>query len=119
MRLNLAHLGGDKVWTDTGDKNRIYRIIDLMERYQNVFSDVSYVIHNQTMPMTFKQMFENNDILQNRVLFGTDYFMIFIEGRYDEIRTRFVTEVGTGIMHKISIENPLKFLNLQSFVENK
>ncbi len=116
LRLNLAHLGGDKTWYPNSDKKWIYRIIDFMERYENIYSDVSYIIHNPQMPTMFKQLFENNEIIQERTLFGTDYFMIFIEGRYDEIRTRFITEVGTKIMNKISIDNPLKFLNLQNFV---
>jgi predicted TIM-barrel fold metal-dependent hydrolase len=118
LRLNLAHFGGNSEWDSNpkNDKKWIYQIIDLMERYPNVYSDISYILHFPQMPEKFIKLYSDNDIVSKRALFGTDFYMLLIEGKYQQIRTRFASEVGSKIMHKLSVENPLNFLNLTELV---
>ncbi len=121
LRLNLAHFGGEKEWEANGIKSRewTYRVFDLMERYPNVYSDLSYIIHIPEMHQRYIDLFEKNELVANRTLFGTDFYMVSIEGKYKEIRSQFVNKIGSKIMHKISVENPLKFLNLMEFVPSE
>jgi predicted TIM-barrel fold metal-dependent hydrolase len=64
-------------------------------------------------------MFNNNKLISERTLFGTDFYMINLEGKYKELRSKFVTKIGSKIMHKISVENPLNFLNLKDFISQE
>ncbi|MBN2891053.1 MAG: amidohydrolase family protein [Bacteroidales bacterium] len=118
LRLNLAHFGGDSEWDKKtrNDKEWTFSTINLMERFPNVYSDVSYIIHIPEMHSKFIELFKLNKWVADRTLFGTDFYMISIEGHFKEIRARFVKNMGEEIMHKISVENPLNFLNLTDFV---
>jgi predicted TIM-barrel fold metal-dependent hydrolase len=87
-----------------------------MERYENVYSDVSYIIHLPEMHQKFKTLFYNNQLVAERTLMGTDFYMILIEGKYKDIMSRFVAEMDSKILQKIAIENPLKFLNLSQLI---
>jgi predicted TIM-barrel fold metal-dependent hydrolase len=118
LRLNLAHFGGDSEWDnkESNDKEWTFRTIDLMERYENVYSDVSYIIHLPEMHQKFKTLFYNNQLVAERTLMGTDFYMILIEGKYKDIMSRFVAEMDSKILQKIAIENPLKFLNLSQLI---
>lgn len=119
LRLNIAHFGGTCEWEldKHNDSGNLYTIIDLMERYKNVYSDISYIISQPSMITKFKELFENNEVIANKTLYGSDYHFIKIEGDFSKIRSRFQAEVGTKIMNKISVENPLKFLNLVNFAK--
>ncbi|MBN2662241.1 MAG: amidohydrolase family protein [Bacteroidales bacterium] len=117
LRINFAHFGGVSEWkNNTSRKAWTYRIIDLMERYPNVYADLSYIMHLPEIHKTFIDLFNNNKLVSERTLFGTDFYMITIEGKYKDIRSQFVTNLGSKIMHKISVENPLNFLNLTNLV---
>jgi len=117
LRINFAHFGGVNEWNsnNNSEKKWLYRIIDLMDRYSNVYADVSYILHLPDFHKTFVDLFNNNKLVAERALFGTDFFMITIEGKYKDIRSKFVTNIGSEVMKKISVENPIKFLNLTDF----
>lgn len=118
LRLNLAHFGGDSEWDKKvrNDKEWTFQTISLMERYENVFSDVSYIIHIPEMHKKFVELFKLNKFVAERTLFGTDFYMVVIEGQFKELRAEFIKNIGLDIMQKISVQNPLKFLNLTEFV---
>ncbi len=121
LRLNLSHFGGEKEWDSKyfTHKTNLYSTIDLMERYKNVYTDVSYIFHNEKMSQEFLKIYENNEILRERILYGSDFPMIFIEGSYKELRSHFTTEIGTKIMQQISVKNPLDFLNLTEIINTE
>lgn len=119
LRLNLSHFGGVQEWEDKNSNKWTFRIIDLMERYPNVYSDLSFIIYEDKIHKDFINLFNNNKTVAERTLFGTDFYMIVSEGKYKEIRSRFVTKIGSKTMHKISVENPLNFLNLRQFIPKK
>lgn len=119
LRLNIAHFGGYREWDDNPhhDKGNLYTIIDLMERYTNVYSDISYIISQPSMITKFIELFESNEVVANKTLYGSDFHFIKIEGDFSKIRSKFQAELGSKIMNKISVENPLKFLNLVNFAK--
>ncbi len=119
LRLNIAHFGGYTEWDNKSynDRGTLYTVIDLMERYPNVYTDVSFIFKEETMPGKFKDLFLNNEIVAKKTLYGSDFPFILTEGDFVQIKQRFISEIGTEIMHKISVENPLKYLNLVNFAK--
>ncbi len=118
LRLNLAHFGGDSEWDKNlkNDKEWISETINLMESYPNVYSDVSYVFHIPEMHDKFIELYKLNKKVAERTLFGTDFYMVEVEGHFNNLRKKFIEKTGNEIMHKISVVNPLNFLNLTNFV---
>lgn len=116
LRLNLAHFDCDFDFEDDKKSQNVYRLIDLMERYPNVYSDTAYCLHKPTYASKFVEFYTNNTIIQQRLLFGSDFHYINAEGKYKELRSRFVSKIGSKIMHRISVENPLKFLDLYKLI---
>jgi len=113
-------MGGEDDWDGVAKTDRQWtlRIFDFMERYPNVYADISHILYRKEMPSLFRECFNNNDIVRQRALYGTDFYMITTEGKFKEIRMRFISEVGSEIMKSISVDNPIRFLGLENFVKN-
>ena len=52
-------------------------ICSLMLQYDNVYSDISYIVHdNDIQPLLKSTLQEQNKKLRSRVLFGTDFYVV-------------------------------------------
>ena len=114
LQLNLAHFGQDleKVkepnsWACT--------IRELIGSYPGVYTDVAYNKH-ALMPKTSGKYFEvlgnmidNDRILKDRILFGTDWCMTRHTWTEKEYVTPFL-RLGEERLHRIGFENSLDFL---------
>ncbi len=116
LYLCFAHSGGWEAWIEKSKSAWLYSILDLMERYPNVYADISYLIALEGFTQKFLDLFHKNKVFADRVLFGTDYHFVMIEGHYNTIRTKFINAVGSEVMHKIARVNPLKFLSLEKYI---
>ena len=117
LYLNFTHSGGIEAWEDEKNCDTwLCSIIDLMERYPNVYADISYLIGYENFAQKFLDLYHRNKIFADRVMFGTDFHFVMIEGFYNILRSRFVNTIGSEIMNKISRINPLKFLSLEAFI---
>jgi uncharacterized protein len=118
LKLNFGHFGGDEEWEKMIKRKRgtrVHRIVDLMERYENVYTDISYLIHlvdnkNLDFLKGFEDLFYNNRAVQEKTLYGTDFYMITSEGKFKDLRSNFMFRVKKDILQKISQVNPKKFL---------
>jgi len=114
LKLNLAHFGGDDAWKDfsNGSKknNWVETILRLMSQYKNVYSDFSYTFYNSDYSNSLKELLSEKPDIANRVLFGSDYYMIAIEGNFSELLENFTSIIGPEFMKKIAFENPRNFL---------
>ena len=113
LKLNLAHFGGTRYWKkfiEGHHDNRVSQIVNMMSRYDYLYSDFSYTFHDQKFNLRLKDMIEDNQLLADRVLFGSDFYMIELEGKYRHILTNFITIMGDKIMHQIGVNNPKRFL---------
>jgi len=113
LKLNLAHFGGDHQWkkfTEGSGDSWVARIIDIMQRYPNVYTDYSYTLYNRTYSSHLKKLIEDNTLIASRVLFGSDYYMIVREGHFRSMKVNFTSLMGDDIMRMIAVENPKKFL---------
>lgn len=97
LKLCIAHMGGDieilgvknpdaksaKLFEAArileGNQTSWYDIIKqkiLIEKYPNTFTDISYSLCDENCMLQLSSDLKNSLILPERVLFGTDYFMV-------------------------------------------
>jgi hypothetical protein len=154
LKLCLAHFGGYDNWkecrgfekletdpkADSGKKSLynqwISKIVELIDRYDNVYTDMSYFLNPD--PSWFQ--FDRNDIakdlvyllkkhagLKDRLLMGSDWYMIEKEGssimkKFKGVgayyRKMFLMlqavskEVNYDAWHQFAVVNPLRYLGL-------
>jgi predicted TIM-barrel fold metal-dependent hydrolase len=114
LRLDLAHFSGCDWPKFMAGKQRnwVSDIIDMMARFENLYTDFSYTLWKPEYVKKLKQMILDNKLIRERVLYGTDHFMILNEGSFRSIVSNFKTTMGDDIMNQISRINARKFLNL-------
>jgi len=113
LRLNLAHFGGyeemDKFFKGD-DTSWVHRIISLMQRYPNVYTDIAYSLFRTKFYPNFRKLLTTNELVLNRMMYGSDYYMVVLEGHFRGIKTGFEVAMGSEIMATISQNNPRNFL---------
>jgi predicted TIM-barrel fold metal-dependent hydrolase len=113
LRLNLAHFGGEDEWRFylEGKKGTwVDKVMNLAIHYDNVYTDISYTFCHRDYYPAIKKMIAGP--LGEKILFGSDYYMAEMEGHfYSSINTVFVELTGDEL-HRISEDNPRKFLGL-------
>lgn len=113
LKLNLAHFGGDEAWeayTSGSRKSWVTDIIELMESYRGLFADFSYTFYNKKYTLALKSLLSDQSEIKDRILFGSDYYMVVTEGHFRKLLTDFETGLGPELFHILSCENPRKFL---------
>jgi predicted TIM-barrel fold metal-dependent hydrolase len=113
LRLNLAHFGGGDQWENflQGKNNTwVSRIIDLLYRYPQVYTDFAYTLTDHRFALRLKQMMDENKLIADRALFGSDYYMLVRDGHYRNLLASFRTIMGDKLMFKLATENPLRHL---------
>lgn len=120
LKLCLAHFGGsDEVLAQdvTGDKYDKYNwtrtIKDLMRKYENVYTDVSFMLVNKNAnEQVLKDMADTS--LNRKILFGTDFFMTTPHDT-DEVLTRHFFDILAPYESQLVEENPTVFLRSDFF----
>lgn len=103
LRINFAHFGGSsEVWSN--------KIIDYMEMYDNVYADLSYSVE-KTIETTLKY-WKSHPIVQERLLFGTDYPMTTFLGSLDNYYDNFLKKFDKNQMNALMVTNTQKFLKI-------
>lgn len=125
LRLNLAHFGGNKAWEDFIDKNEsidiqtipenkkkpwVATIIYLLKKYPNVYADFSYTFVEEKFSIRLKELMLNDTELTNKILFGSDYSMVVIEGDYKKKLNNFKSIMQPNLINQMARNNNLKYL---------
>ena len=87
-----------------------------MDEYKNVYTDISYSVAYPGFCDWFKKEFDTYSAdMQDRVLFGTDFFMTVQEdkGKDKEIFDTVIKGLGIPLFRKLSGENVERYLNLE------
>ncbi len=84
LKVNFAHFGGeDHIGAFADGKanpgNWTAAIVELMERFENVYADVGYCPDSK-MPEYIGKIVARHPVVAERLMFGTDYVMIMING---------------------------------------
>ena len=113
LRLNLAHFGGEEQWMKfiEGDKNSwVTDIISMIDEFDFLYTDFSYNMYNKLFFSKLKEVLNSNEKLSNRVLYGSDYYMLIKEGQFCDMLSAFNSEMGELLINKITRDNPRRFL---------
>lgn len=87
-----------------------YSIISsLIMQYPNVYADLSYIIHEQEIVPLLKHTL-NNPALKERVLFGTDFYVVRNHNSEKELLARTKSSLSTEEFDLIARENPINYL---------
>jgi predicted TIM-barrel fold metal-dependent hydrolase len=120
LRLNLAHFGGDEEWKRFSRNNPntwVHRIVSMMEDYEHVYTDVSFLLHltekrNSGFLETFEELLKEKELVRNRTLFGSDYYMVLIHEKLPSVTQNFLFRLDDSLENKLTRENPRRFLGL-------
>jgi predicted TIM-barrel fold metal-dependent hydrolase len=111
--LNFAHFGGYEQWEDyVKGKSDTWtgRILSLMQAYPGVYTDFAYTWFQRALHKPLRELIESNELVRNRVLYGSDFYMVTMEGHFREIKTLFDLDMGDAILKQIAFKNPRQFL---------
>ncbi|MGE0569407.1 MAG: hypothetical protein AB7O73_15815, partial [Bacteroidia bacterium] len=85
---------------------------ELMFKYENVYSDISYIISNPEVYPMIKMLLTTGYYkdIKHKILFGTDYFVVSKEGSDRELSIKLRAFIGEDLYKTIAHDNPSKFL---------
>lgn len=115
LNICIAHFGSEYYWekylNDPTDKNTwFYYIRDLIDKYDNIYTDISFTLNNQKYFSVLKVLL--NDIkLKERILFGSDYYMVKTKTEEKKFAIDLRAYLGEELFKQISYRNPRTFLN--------
>ena len=86
-------------------------ISDLVTKYPNVYTDISYTLNDTSLLPLLKMTLEGDEKIRERVLFGTDFYMVSkaISERAFAINVR--AALGKELFDQIAITNTERFLS--------
>jgi uncharacterized protein len=126
LKICLAHFGGSGEWSDYLLKRRrlpsdeqtwVQHVINLMYKHPTVFTDISYTASDREhLPML--KVLVNDPKLRERILFGSDYFVVRQEATEREFSIRLRGSVGEEDFFQMANTNPRTFLASNLFDPN-
>ncbi len=118
LKINLAHCGGFDEWKKfiEGGQGEVpptwyETVCKLMEGSPNVYADVSYTLYTQELYPQLRVML-GIETFRNKVLFGSDFYMVQRETTEKEFYLRLRAYLGDEKFKQIAEINPVKFLSL-------
>lgn len=120
LRLNLAHFGGDEAWKrfSANEPNTwVHRIVSMMEDYEHVYTDVSFLLHlsekrHTGFLETLEALLDEKRLVRDRTLYGTDFYMVLIHEKLPVVSQNFLLRLNDSKVEKMTRENPRRFLGL-------
>ena len=114
LKICLAHFGSEYYWekylTDPHEPDNWFNIIkDMIKEYENLYTDISFTLHNQEFFSTLKVLLSNEKI-KNRVLFGSDYYMVQTRSTERRFAMDLRAYLGEEYFQAIAKTNPERFL---------
>lgn len=114
INLCLAHWGSEISWDEyiknPGNMdNWFYVIKDMMQKYPNLYTDISFTLNDPQYFSVLKVFLENKKIRQ-KVMFGTDYYMVETVTPEKKFCFDLRGYLGEELFKTIAYDNPRKFL---------
>lgn len=92
-------------------------ICSMMLQYENVYADISYILHNPDIYGLLKQTLKNK-FLKKKVLFGTDFYVVRNHNTEQGLRTLAQEKLSKEDFDSIARDNPEEYLK-NSFATRK
>ena len=87
-----------------------YVILEMIEKYDNLYVDCSYAMANENYWYKFKLQLITNEKLRSHCLFGSDYYMNVIENTEQQWSCKLRVFLGEEIWKDLTINNSNKYL---------
>lgn len=119
LKLNLAHFGGFDEWTkylqnsldEDNELSWYEKVKALLIKHPNLYTDISYTLYDkELLPLLKTTLLE--DAVKNKILFGTDYYMVEKELSEKEFSINLRASLGEQDYRQIAEINPKRFLSL-------
>lgn len=115
LKLNLAHFGGLEEWElhlEGRQSLWIEEIIRLTKEYPNVYTDFSYTCALVDNVTGLRKLIDNSNHphLLKKVMYGTDSFLVSLEGNIQRCYELMKSRLATARMREVSVNNPKRFL---------
>jgi predicted TIM-barrel fold metal-dependent hydrolase len=120
LRICLAHWGGGDEWhaylkrpwpRPDGEKSWLGEIIDMIGQVDNLYTDISYTASNRDF-LPFMKILCSQPRLQDRVLFGSDWYMVQRDATEREFSINLRATIGEEAWQRIAVANPLTYLGV-------
>lgn len=116
LRICFAHFGSDYYWDKyihhPDEKDNWFSIIcELVSNYENFYTDVSFTLNNPEYFSLLKVLLAD-DKLRNKILFGSDYYMVETEADERRFGLDLRAFIGEDYFRSIAIKNPKAFLGV-------
>jgi len=86
-------------------------ICSMMLKYENVYSDISYIVHSEEiLPLLKKTLMAENEKLRSRVLFGTDFYVVRNHKSEKNMLADMLMALTEEEFDCIARKNPVRFL---------
>jgi len=138
LRVCLAHFGGGDIWEEKWKhegksyKKWVDDIIDMMETYENFYTDISYFTWDSSLLWSLSKskrvcermvkLITDHEGIKKKIISGTDWYMTEMDessnyvnysGQFKLLRevTRSLNK-GWDVYHQFAVINPLRFIGL-------
>ena len=91
-------------------------ICSLMLQYENVFADVSYILHESKIQALLKETLDH-EILGKRVVFGTDFYVVRNHNSDKELKASIASILTDEEFDRIARKNPKDYLQWRNTYE--
>lgn len=108
LKLNFAHMGNQKMGKTDWQKD----ILNLLEKYDNVYSDFSFHASDSTYYQNLEKILQSLSPRQrSKLLFGSDFMMVLSKVEsYNQYINSFRNYSGIANKSELCHHNPAKFL---------
>lgn len=115
LKICMAHFGSECSLSEflknpTDKENWFYIIKDMIQKYPNLYTDISFTLNNQEYFSVIK-IYMNNETMREKILFGTDYYMVETAAEEKKFCFDLRAYLGEDYFSIIANVNPKKFLN--------
>ena len=115
LKVCLAHYGGEEEWEKyyrrperNAPKTWCTKVSDLMRKHENVYADVSFTAAYRKFWPLLKVLL-NSDGLEQKILFGSDFYMVSIKEAEKIFSIDLRAAVGEEEYRRMAEENPARF----------
>ncbi len=119
LKINLAHFGGADEWDkylqntidEDGELSWFVKVRELVRKYPNVYADISYTGYKTDLSPLLKITLQN-EAIKNKILFGSDYYMVEQEVSEREFSINLRASIGEENYGLIAGTNPFEFFKM-------
>ncbi len=119
LKLNLAHFGGDNNWEEharSGENARVAKVIQMVEDPElQVYTDFSFNLVEKELFDTFLNLIDSNPKVAEKVMYGTDYWVVLPAGDLLGRQKEFLSKVEPHQPRMLN-ENILRYLGIAQSV---